>query len=233
MTVVIIGAGGHGAVVADILLRMRESGDRIEVVAFIDDDESLEGTQVLALRVITGGLHALRTIEHDAAIVAIGDNTIRYRIGEELRRSGTLLAIARHPASVVAPSVDLGPGTVVCAGAVVNPMTRIGTSVIVNTHASVDHHNSIGDCVHLAPGVHLGGNVAVGDETLVGIGSTVLPGITIGAGSIIGAGSVVTRDITDGVLALGAPAKVRRRGGRTPEMTARRLPHPGRRGHEC
>ncbi len=209
MTIVIVGAGGHGAVVADILLRMRESGDRVDVVAFVDDDPALDGTQVLTVRVIGGGLRALRTIEHDAVIVAIGDNAVRYQVDTELRRAGTLLAIARHPGSVVAPSADIGSGTVICAGAVVNPTARVGTSVIVNTHASVEHHNAIGDCVHIAPGVRLGGNVTVGDQALIGIGSTILPNVKVGSRAVVGAGSVVTRNVPNGVIALGVPARIR------------------------
>ena len=160
MKVVIIGSGGHGAVVADILLRMAEAGDRIEPVAFLDDAPLPNVRQISQVPVICGGLSGLRRITHDAVIVAIGDNALRRRLSDELRRNGTRLAIARHPSSVVAPDVCIGGGTMICAGAIVSPAARIGCSVILNTHSSVDHHNAIGDYVHIGPGVRLGGNVS-------------------------------------------------------------------------
>jgi sugar O-acyltransferase (sialic acid O-acetyltransferase NeuD family) len=212
--IAIVGAGGHGVVVADILQRMREAGDRIDVVAFVDDEPSPGVSALLSVRVYAGGLKALRVLAYDAVIVAIGNNDIRCRICDTLRRSGTLLAIARHPSSVVAPDVDTGPGTVICAGAIVNPGTRIGVGAIVNTRASVDHHSTIGDYAHIAPGACLGGNVTVGDLTLIGIGSTLIPGTRIGARVVVGAGSVVTRELPDGVMAYGAPARIRTPSGR-------------------
>jgi acetyltransferase EpsM len=210
MKVVIVGCGGHGAVVADILLRMAEAGDRIEPVAFLDGNPPADMRQIWQVPVVRGSLAALRGITHDAVIVAIGDNTVRRRLSEELRRNGTRLAIARHPSSVVAPDVYIGSGTMIAAGVVVNPAARVGSSVILNTQSSVDHHNMIGDYVHIGPGVRLGGNVSIGEQTLIGIGSTVMPQLRIGASVVVGAGAVVTRDLPDGVVAVGAPARVRR-----------------------
>jgi sugar O-acyltransferase (sialic acid O-acetyltransferase NeuD family) len=210
MRVAILGAGGHAAVVADILFRMRDAGVEIEPVACIDEHPAPVSRDILSVRVMPGGLRALTAIGHDAVIVAIGDNAARRRLSEHLRHNGVHLAIARHPSSMIAPDVEIGPGTVVCAGAVVNPSTRIGCAAILNTHASIDHHNAIGDYVHVAPGVNLGGGVSVGDDTLVGIGSVVLPGRRIGRRAVVGAGALVTRDLPDDVVALGSPARVLR-----------------------
>jgi sugar O-acyltransferase (sialic acid O-acetyltransferase NeuD family) len=208
MRIAIVGAGGHATVVADILLRMRDAGAQVEPIACVDERPHSQPRTILSLRVIDGGLDALRTIGCDAVIVAVRDNRVRRRISEQLRQGGLLLAIARHPFSMVAPDVDLGPGVVICAGAVVNPSTRIGSSAIVNTNASIDHDNAIGDFVHIAPGVHLGGAVTVGDDTLVGIGATVLPHLTIGRRAVVGAGAVVTRSVPDDMLAIGVPARI-------------------------
>jgi acetyltransferase EpsM len=207
--VVIVGAGGPGAVVGDILMRMAEAGQDITIVAFVDDQPAAAVREMCGVPVVAGGLAALSTIAHDAVVVAIGNNTVRRRMSDEIRRSGTALAIARHPSSVVAPDACIGAGTVLCAGAVVNPGARVGYSAILNTHSSVDHHNQIGNCAHIAPGVHLGGHVTVGDETLIGIGSTVMPQIQIGARVVVGAGSVVIRNLPDGAVAYGAPARAR------------------------
>lgn len=96
----------------------------------------------------------------------------------------------------------------ICAGVVVNTGSVIGADVILNTGCTVDHHNRIGDHAHIAPGVHMGGEVEVGEGALVGIGATVMPRKRIGAWSVVGAGTLVTRDVPDGVVVVGAPARV-------------------------
>jgi sugar O-acyltransferase (sialic acid O-acetyltransferase NeuD family) len=164
--VVILGAGGHGLVVADILLRA-----------------------------------------HDAVIIAIGNNRARARLFQQMQRRGARLAIARHPSAVIAPDVRIGPWTMICAGAIANPGSVIGASVLLNTGSTIDHHNEIGDAVHIAPGVHLGGRVVVGEGALVGIGATVMPGRTIGPWATVGAGACVTRDVPPGITVVGVPAR--------------------------
>jgi acetyltransferase EpsM len=223
MRIVIIGSGGHAAVVADILWRMREAGDDVEPVAFVDDAPRLDSPTLCDLPVVAGGLAVLPAVSHDAVVIAIGNNTVRSRMTEELRRHGRQLATARHPSSVIARDVQLGCGTVICAGAVINPGARIGVSVIVNSLSAIEHHNQIGDAAHIAPGVRLGGHVTVGDLTLVGIGSTVLPQTRIGARTVVGAGSVVVRDIPDDSVAYGVPARVRGGPGRRTHLRARHM----------
>lgn len=205
--VIILGAGGHAQVVADVLLRARQAGANYEPIGFLDDDPRLTGTMILGLPVL-GTIAQLTEFSHDAILVAIGDNEIRARIFEIARACGERAITAVHPAAVLASDVCLGEGVVICAGVVINTGTVIGNNVILNTGCTVDHHNRIGDHAHIAPGVHLGGNVTVGEGTLVGIGAIVLPGCTIGAWSVIGAGSVVTKNIPAYVTAVGVPARV-------------------------
>ena len=207
MRVLIIGAGGHGQVVADILLRMKERTGDVEPIGFLDEDPSLAGRQALGLAVL-GTKAVLASVSHDAVIVAIGDNAVRRRLVEPLRSSGEQLATAIHPDAVVAPDVTIGAGTTVCAGAVVNPGSVVGSCVLLNTGCSIDHHNLIGNYVHIAPGVRLGGQVVVGEGTLVGIGAMVTPRLHIGAWSVVGAGSLVHHDVPDGVTVVGNPARV-------------------------
>ncbi len=103
----------------------------------------------------------------------------------------------------------LGRGTVVFAGAVVQPDAVIGDHVIVNTGATVDHDCVVGDYAHLAPGVHLAGSVHVGEGAFLGIGSVVSPGVRIGRWTTLGAGAVAIRDLADGAVAVGVPARAR------------------------
>jgi sugar O-acyltransferase (sialic acid O-acetyltransferase NeuD family) len=207
MRVLILGAGGHAQVVADILQRMQEVDTETTPIGYIDDDPTLADKRFLGLPVL-GTIADLPTIPHDAVVVAIGDNATRQRLFEKLQNQGEWFTIARHPSAVIAPDVQIGPGSMICAGAVVNPGSVIGANVILNTGCTVDHHNHIGNHTHIAPGAHLGGEVAIGEGTLVGIGAIVTLLRTIGAWSVIGAGSVITRDIPARVTAVGSPARI-------------------------
>ena len=200
--IIIVGSGGQGAIVADIL------GDAI---GFVDDSPSRAGLSILGLPVL-GTLASLRGIEHDAIVVAIGDNRNRRTITERLIGAGERLATAIHPFSSIAPSATVGEGSMISAGAVVLPRAVIGRGALLNTKASVDHDSVIGDYAHISAGATVGANVRIGEETLIAVGASVISGCCVGARTVIGAGAVVVRDVSDDVVAFGVPATIRRRG---------------------
>ena len=204
--IVIVGAGGHGQVVADIFRAQRADDAGTPPTAFVDDDPARQG-MTLAGSAVIGRLGDLRSIAHDGAVVAIGDNRARARVFEALAAAGETFALAVHPRSVLSQDVVVGAGTMVCAGAIVNTGSSIGSNVIINTGATVDHHSVLGDHVHIAPGVHMGGEVRVGEGALIGIGATVLPRVSIGAWSTVGAGAVVTGDVPARATVVGVPAR--------------------------
>jgi sugar O-acyltransferase (sialic acid O-acetyltransferase NeuD family) len=191
--IVIVGAGAQGAIVADIL-----ECAGTPAIGFVDDTP---GKDVL------GTIDDLRTMEHDAIVIAIGDNRLRRGLAEKL--AGERLATAIHPFTSIAASARIGDGSMISAGVVVQPRAVVGRGVILNTKASVDHDSVIGDFAHISLGATIGANVRIGEETLIAAGATVVSGITIGARSIIGAGAVVVRDVPDDVTAFGVPARVR------------------------
>lgn len=205
--VVVIGAGGHGQVVADALLAAAESGLGVTPIGYLDDDVRLHGQSRLGLPVV-GSIAEIGAVEHDAFVVAIGDNGVRREVYGRLCGHGEQGVAAIHPAAVIARDVSIGAGTMVCARAVVNPGARIGENAILNTGCVVEHHCQVGDHAHIAPGACLGGEATVGEGTLVGIGAVVLPGVHVGAWCVVGAGAVVTRDLADGAVAVGVPARV-------------------------
>jgi sugar O-acyltransferase (sialic acid O-acetyltransferase NeuD family) len=178
--ILIIGAGAQAAIVAEIL------GDA--AVGMVED-------------------HALFP-EHDAVIVAIGDNRARRAISERLAHENFATAI--HPFTSIARSATVGDGAMICAGAIVTPRAAIGRGVLLNTKSSVDHDSVIGDFAHVAPGATIGGRCRIGEETLIGPGATVASGVTIGARVVVGAGAVVLRDLPDDVVAWGVPARIMR-----------------------
>ena len=200
--ILVIGSGGHGKVVADILL---SAG--MPVGGFLDDDPARHGMQVAGLPVL-GAIDTYARHQPAGLVLAIGANRVRRQIAERLGAAADRLwHTAVHPRAVVAGSARLGRGVVVAAGAVINPDAAIGAHAIVNTGATVDHDAVVGRFAHLAPGVHLAGQVAVGDGALIGVGGLVIPGRRIGAWAIVGAGAVVARDIPGGVVAKGVPAR--------------------------
>ncbi|MDD4927925.1 MAG: acetyltransferase [Gallionella sp.] len=199
----IVGAGGHGKVVADAAL---ETGKWKEII-FLDD--------AWPVKKENGHWHVYGKagqFEHwlekcDSAIVAIGDNHLRMVLQSKLIDSGFKMATIIHPSAQVSRFARLGAGCVVCANAVVNVDSAVGEAVIINTGATVDHDCRLGDAVHIAPGTNLGGGVAVGDYSLVAIGAAVRNYVTIGREVTIGAGATVLSNIEDGVTAVGTPAR--------------------------
>lgn len=204
--VVILGAGGHGQVVADILLQAARAGEPVQPVAYLDDDTSLYGQSFLGIPV-RGGVAELTSIPHDAVVIAIGNNHTRHILFNQLQECGEHFIIARHPHTTIAPDVIIGSGTMICAGVIINTGSYIGANVILNTGSTIDHHNQIGDHVHVAPGVHLGGAVTLGTGCLIGIGATVMPQRSVGEWSKVGAAALVQRDLPDHIVAVGIPAR--------------------------
>lgn len=206
--VIVYGAGGHGKVVADILLARKNPN----FAGFVDDRAELQGSMVLGLPVLGDG----RWLQQEArkmkvaVVPGVGDNFARQRLIQKCRAWGTELVTLVHPAASVSDSARLGPGTVVMAQAAINPDARIGSGVIVNTGAIVEHDVVIGDYAHIAPNAAMGGASGLGDYSFLGLSAAVRHCVTIGSQSIIGAGAVVVHDIPDYVVAFGVPAVVQR-----------------------
>lgn len=190
----IIGAGGHGRVLADIAEGMGYSD-----IVFLDANYP-ELTQSGVWNVI--GTPA--DFDDSEYALGIGDNQTRMDLLESLSFDWATLV---HPSATVSAHAKIGKGSVICAGAVIGPFAKLGQGCIVNTGASVDHDCVLSDGVHISPGVRLGGGVFVGARTWIGIGAVVREYKSIGADTMIGAGAAVTRDVSDRARLGGVPAK--------------------------
>lgn len=197
----IIGASGHGKVLADIALKMNQW----ETIVFLDDDDTK--TSCLGFGVIGKSAEFPKYLSNSDFVVAIGNNKIREKIQNELTNGEASIATLIHPNAVIATDVSIGVGTVIMAGVVINSSTLIGNGCIINTSSSLDHDNIIEDFVHLSPGTSLAGMVKIGKGTWLGIGSIVSNNVSICGGCNIGAGAVVIKEITKIGIYIGVPAR--------------------------
>ena len=192
-TINIFGASGHAKVIADII---RASGDMVgEVFDDLPEDKIIDGRKVYSPK------------EKDVEgpmIIAIGSNKIRRLLAEryEVDYAQTL-----HPNTSISSSVEIGEGSVVMAGVVIEADTLIGKHCIINTSSSINHECRIGDFVHISPNATLCGGVEVGEGSWIGAGAIVIQGIKIGKNCMVGAGAVVIRDVPDGTMVVGNPAR--------------------------
>lgn len=196
--ILIVGAGGHGKVVADVV----RAGDAFEIAAFVDERAVVrDGDLYLGVRVLAGedALPRARELGIGYAIVAFGDCKGRLGCCERLRANGFEIVSAIHPRAVVAPDVSIGAGTVVVAGAIIGAAARVGEAVIVNTAASVDHDCVLDDGVHVEPGAIIGPSAHIGRATTIGMGAIVGKGRRVGAHVQVADGTVVSSDLPDAV----------------------------------
>lgn len=190
--VIIIGASGHGRVIADIV---RKSGD--VVVGFLDDDISKKN--------VLGAVCDCVKYPDKKFIIGIGNNQIRKAIAEKYSSLAYYTAI--HPTAVISENVKIGKGTAVMANAVINTSSIIGKHCIINTSAVVEHDNIIEDYAHISPGAVLCGTVKVGNLTHIGANATVRNNITICRDCVIGCGGAVVKNIYKAGIYVGVPAK--------------------------
>jgi sugar O-acyltransferase (sialic acid O-acetyltransferase NeuD family) len=198
---VIVGAGDHGRVVLDIL---RSSGDAPD--GFVEPGPVGSG-QVDGLAIIGSLADPGWASAGTRFVVALGDNRARRDAFDRCLALGLSPVPAIHPTARLLGGAEVGPGAMVCAGAVVGLAARVGANAIVNTGATVDHDNDIGPHATVAPGAHLAGRVTLGEGAFVGIGASVRDGCTIGAWAFVAGGAMVVDDVPAAGRVAGVPAR--------------------------
>lgn len=200
----IVGAGGHGKVVADTAYEM----GKWRKIAFLDD-RYLTLKSLLRWPILGSIAQApLLVSEYSEAVVAIGNNSLRLALLQHFRKIGFDLPAILHPAAFISQFAKIGTGSVVFAQAAVNAGAQIGSASIVNTGAVIDHDCFIGDGVHISPGARLAGEVKIGNYSWVGIGASVVQRISIGENVMVGAGSAIIASIPNNTTVVGVPGRI-------------------------
>jgi sugar O-acyltransferase (sialic acid O-acetyltransferase NeuD family) len=205
--IVIIGSSGHAKVIIDIV----EKEGRYKIAGFLDTFKKV-GEIVFGYKVL-GEERDLPDIIRDkklsGCIIAIGDNWIRNLLKNKIQEVAPSFAFMTtiHPSAMIARGVTLGCGVVIMAGAVINSECTIGDFCIINTNSSIDHDGVMGEFSSIAPGAVAGGTVKIGKYSVISIGAKIIHGVEIGEHSVVGAGSIVLENVSDNVVAYGAPAK--------------------------
>ncbi len=205
--VIIIGAGGHAKVIIDILRSARDY-EPIGCTDVVTKQNDVLGVSFLGDDSVLPGLYK-KGIKY--AFVAVGDNTSRAALEQQVRDIGFELVNAISPYSYVSKSAMLGRGVAIMPGVVINPEAKVGDCAVINTSATIDHDCVIESCCHIAPGCNIAGRVRIGKGSFLGVGCSVIPNVHIGEWSVIGAGAVVIGDLPAYSMALGVPARVVKR----------------------
>jgi len=204
---VVLGGGGHAAVVIDALQLLG-----VQVHGILDPNSELRGTSMMGV-VVLGGDELLSEIHNEGAtsfvlgIGSVGRSPRRRELFEISARSRLTPLSAVHPTASVSKWASVGEGSVVLSNAVLNATARVGLNVIINTGAIVEHGCVIGDHSHIASGARILGDVRIGQEAFIGAGATVKQGVVIGDRVVIGAGAVVLHDVAPDSTFVGVPAR--------------------------
>lgn len=205
--VIVLGGGGHAKVLIDTLLMQS-----VKILGITDSNADKWSCTLLGIPVL-GTDEVVFQYSFDKVLLVNGlgsikTNNRRKELFERFKKHGYSFASVIHPSAIISRNTTFGEGVQILAGAIVQTGSVIKENTIVNTKVSIDHDCSIGAHVHLAPGVTLSGGVKVKESVHMGTGSLAIQGITIGENSIIGAGAVVVKDIPEGVVAMGVPARI-------------------------
>lgn len=208
-SVVIIGSGGHAAVVADALLAAGR-----QVLGCTDADTTRHGAQVCGLPVLGDDSVLARYLPTEVQLAnGIGGTRgepLRAHVQRALESRGWRFMPVRHPSAVVSPFARVADSAQLMARSVVQPGAEVAEGCIVNTGAVLEHDVRLGEFVHVAGGAVLCGQVQVGAHSHVGAGAVVRQGVVLGAHTVVGAGAAVLHDSPGGATLVGVPARTLR-----------------------
>ncbi len=211
--ILVYGAGGFAREVAWLVQQCSSEARPIVVGCFIDDAPIPIGKQLNGIAVLSWDEARLRYPQAQV-VTAIGDPGTRVQMVRKAEQAGLRFRTLIHPRTEVSEWVEIGDGSIVCAGNIITTNIRIGRHVHVNLDCTIGHDAVLGDFTTLAPGVHISGWVHIGARVYIGTGAVIINGtaespLRIGDDVIVGAGACVTRSVESSTTVVGVPAKPR------------------------
>ncbi len=210
--ILILGAGQHGRVVANLLKTSKNTKNKFTVFGFLDDNPKLQNTKVFGIPVV-GKISELEEIKKKSkikyGIMGISNRFLesRGKYFEKLIKAKYKSVNVIHDTSIIDINAKLGIGNVINPNCVINAFATIGDNCVIYTSSVIEHEDIIGNNVFIGPGVLFTADVHVGNNSFIGVGSRIIPHVTIGENVTIGAGSVVLKDVGDNETIAGIPAK--------------------------
>lgn len=204
---IIIGAGGFGREVSWLVERINASAPEWNILGFADDNETLWGKEFDGYKVL-GGTDVIKQYPSSYVVCCIANTKVRKTLCEKISGFGNAFTALIDPAAIVSDKVEIGEGSVICAGAVLTVDIKLGRHNIIDVNSTVGHDAVLQDYVTLYPSANVSGNTLICEGVELGTGSQVIQGKTVGANTFIGAGAVVVRDIPSDCTAVGVPARV-------------------------
>lgn len=207
---VIFGSGGFAREVHQIVEDINATAPTLNFLGFLDGNAANHGLQVHGATVL-GGIEWLASAAAAGVhvVLAVGNTASKRRVVAAMHEIGhSRFLTLVHPRAWVGNRVEIGEGSIICAGTLITTDIVIGRHVTVNIGSTLGHDAQIGDYATIAPSVNVSGAVLVGEGCDLGTGSAIIQGKHIGAWSVVGAGAVVVKDVDADVTVVGAPAKV-------------------------
>jgi sugar O-acyltransferase (sialic acid O-acetyltransferase NeuD family) len=206
---VIVGAGGFGREVADVVSAINAEAQTFNLIGFVDDGPSPEDVaQIDRLGIpLVGSVSEVLTRPASGYVLGIGSGATRRLLDRQFQAAGWTATELVHPLASVGANVVLGPGTILCAGVRLTTNIRLGRHVHVNLNSTIGHDTLLLDYVTVNPLVAISGNVTVGEASMLGTHSAVLQNLTIGRDSVVGGGALVVRCVPDCTVVKGVPAR--------------------------
>jgi sugar O-acyltransferase, sialic acid O-acetyltransferase NeuD family len=144
-------------------------------------------------------------------VIAVGEPSLRSFMYHKVKEEGIRLATLIHPGVYIDETTTVGEGTVIAEGVTITANIEIGANTYVQPHAVIGHDIKIGQHTVIGSNCQIGGGDKIGDRVFMGFLSGVTDHISIGSDVIISAGAIVFRELPEGVIAVGNPARIMKR----------------------
>jgi len=212
--IVIVGAGGHGRELLDVIRAQNSNHETLKFVGFVSDEKP---DPKLLLRIEADWLGSVEDFLENSAptgfTLGVGNPLTRMQLASRFDTAGHEPVTLIHPSATFGADVTLGEGVVIASHVSVTTNVRIGDHSHININATVSHDCRVSRFVTVSPSCSVSGSVTLRERVFLGVNCAIRQGLTIGEGSVVGAGAVVLSDVDSNITVAGVPARQIRSSG--------------------